>query len=386
MIDWVDRAVTLANELAARGHLPDPHWREAFATVPRHVFVPRYLRRDETVVDGTHPADREEWLAEVYSDTTLVTQTAPVPGTDLRWPTSSATMPSLMARMLHLLDVADRDRVLEIGTGTGYNAALLCQRLSDDRITTVDIHPALVEAAGAALLNAGHEPHLEVRDGAEGVPGRAPFDRIIATCAVPAIPPAWVTQLNRGGVIVADVRGELCSNLVVLRKIDETAAEGRFLDVAGHFMWLRAFPDNPLRDGGRLNATISRDDAVELVTALDPADLGHPDLRFLIQHFNPAVQRIWPTSRAGTELMVLHADDGSWAEVDTTRHGHTYHVTQGGPHPLWSGVEDTAHLWSRLGRPSRGRFGLTANTDGHHRLWLDSPDGPDNWPIGSRKS
>lgn len=370
----------LADSLAAEGHLTDARWREAFGAVPRHVFVPRFLRDDGTVVDGANPGDRDEWLAAVYADTSLITQTRLAPGTDLQWPTSSSTRPSLMARMLHLLDVADEHRVLEIGTGTGYNAALLCHRLGDASIASIDIDPGLVEQARDRLAGLGSRPYLIAGDGAMGVPARAPYDRIIATCAIATVPPAWVAQLTPAGVIVADVRGDLSSSLVILRKIGDATVEGRFLTIPGHFMWLRAAADNPLRTAGTLGATINRDNATRLATHLDPAVLDSPDLRFLLQHLRPAIEQIWPADRDGTQVIVLHASDGSWAEIEVARAGR-HIVTQSGPRPLWDLVADTIHLWSRLGQPTRDRFGLTATSGGSQQLWLDHPDGGRSWPL-----
>jgi protein-L-isoaspartate O-methyltransferase len=90
-----------------------------------------------------------------------------------------------------------------------------------------------------------------VGDGAGGVPDRAPYDRIIATCAVPAIPPVWIDQLAPGARIVTDLRGEVASSLAVLDKTAPDTVQGRLLDVPGHFMWLRPTADNPLLTAGR---------------------------------------------------------------------------------------------------------------------------------------
>ena len=116
MNDWQAWARRLADDLTKQGVLSDPEWQTAFAAVPRHRFVPRFYRDKTTVVNGDDPNQHEAYLDAVYADTTLVTQLAPVPGANgLLWSTSSSTMPSLMARMLELLDVTGTDRVLEIG-------------------------------------------------------------------------------------------------------------------------------------------------------------------------------------------------------------------------------------------------------------------------------
>jgi len=99
-------------------------------------------------------------------------------------------MPSLMVRMLELLEMTDTSRVLEIGTATGYNAALLCHRLGATQVAGIELHPELAAEAAERLGALGYRPTLATGDGAAGIPHRAPFDRIIATCAVPEIPAA----------------------------------------------------------------------------------------------------------------------------------------------------------------------------------------------------
>ncbi|MDQ2790229.1 MAG: hypothetical protein M3Y73_11135 [Actinomycetota bacterium] len=124
----------------------------AIEQTTRHPFVPRFYRDDDTIVDGADPAAVGEWLDAVYSDTSLVVQCAIAPGTDLQFLTSSSTMPSLMVRMLQMLDVIDGSDVLEIGTATGYNAALLCHRLGADHVASIELHQGLAADANDRLL------------------------------------------------------------------------------------------------------------------------------------------------------------------------------------------------------------------------------------------
>lgn len=371
MTDWKPHAHHLTEELAEARILTDPQWRAAFENIPRHVFVPSFLGQDGTQVSGGDANNRDQWLTAVYSDTSLTTQTAVAPGTDIEWPTSSSTMPSLMARMLELLAAVDGRRVLEIGTGTGYNAALLCHRLGDDNVASIDIDPELVAAARTRLRQLGYDPFLVAGDGAAGIPQGAPYDRILATCAVPTVPPAWITQLADGGLIVADVRGEIASSLVVLHKIDPETVRGRFLPVAGHFMWMRTDHANPLRDGGTYRTAWNLDGATERTTALHPAALDDPDLRFVLQCYLPDAQGLYQSQTQGEPTWQLHADDGSWAQVSID-HGRV-HVTEAGPRPLWELAERATQTWETEGRPARSRFGLTAAVNGQHQLWLDDP-------------
>jgi len=213
VIGWKDKASILADQLAASEYLSDSQWHAAFRAIPRHLFVPRFWHDPATLLDGENPATRAAWLQAVYSDESLTTQYAPVPDTDLMWATSSSTQPSLMARMLERLNVHTGHIVLEIGTGTGYNAALLCYRLGDTHVTSIDIDPDLVADARSRLATLSYHPTLFAGDGASGAVDNAPYHRIIATCAVPAIPPAWIDQLTLSGTIVVDLRGDLASKV-----------------------------------------------------------------------------------------------------------------------------------------------------------------------------
>ena len=172
-----DRAPQTTAEVAA-----------ALAEVPRHLFVPGVA------------------LPEAYADEAIVTHRD-----DGGIPTSSSSQPTIMALMLDQLAVRPGDRVLEIGAGTGYNAALLAYLAGPaGSVVSIDIQPDVVAAAREHLAAAGY-PGVEVvcSDGADGHPARAPFDRIIATVGVWELAPAWLEQLAPGGRIVVplDVGG-----------------------------------------------------------------------------------------------------------------------------------------------------------------------------------
>jgi protein-L-isoaspartate(D-aspartate) O-methyltransferase len=229
----------LVREIEASGAWDaDPVWRAAFAAVPRHLFVPYYFvplvtGYERRWGESPDPAARECWLRGAYEDAPLATR---LRDGDL---VSSSSQPSLMAMMLTALRVEDGDRVLEIGTGTGYNAALLAHRLGDDGlVTTVDLEPEITDAARRHLAAAGYRPVVVTGDGARGVPERAPYDRILATCALSVLPRAWLVQCRPGGRILLP----FATGLVALDVTDAGHAEGRFLHTAAYFV--------PLRGGG----------------------------------------------------------------------------------------------------------------------------------------
>ncbi|MCX4525916.1 methyltransferase domain-containing protein [Streptomyces sp. NBC_01551] len=232
-------------ELTAAGVLVDPAWRAAFEAVPRHAFVPyfwtgRGAGHERLWGEDPDPERRARWLRGVYTDTPLATR---LRDGEL---VSSSSQPSLMAKMLNALDVRDGHHVLEIGAGTGYNAALLCHRLGDERVTTIDLDEEITESARAHLAALGYRPAVVTGDGARGCPSRAPFDRILVTCTLPRIPPAWLAQCRPGARILAP----LSTGLIALTVRDAELAEGRFLHTAAYFVPLRGATAAPPAEPG----------------------------------------------------------------------------------------------------------------------------------------
>ncbi|MEU3688103.1 protein-L-isoaspartate(D-aspartate) O-methyltransferase [Streptomyces narbonensis] len=230
----------MVDRLAADGHLRSPRWRQAVLDTPRHKFLRggHFRRVDGSGATGWEPVMPGDpaWLPAAYSDDSLVTQVAgtivpgDIRGRILRAPTSSSTMPGLVVRMLEELQVDDGMRVLEIGTGTGYSTALLCHRLGDGLVTSVEVDADVSTRARTALGTVGHLPRLVVGDGLAGDPGGGPYDRIVAACGILGIPPAWLAQTRPGGRILATVCGWMYSSeLARLTVDDDGTAHGGLL-------------------------------------------------------------------------------------------------------------------------------------------------------------
>jgi protein-L-isoaspartate O-methyltransferase len=207
-----------ADRLKANGAIRSPAVEQAFRTVPRHRLLETFFHRpvdaaDFTTVhhDPAHP--RPEDLELIYADTALGTRLVEHFGA--RLPASSTSQPSLVADMLELLDVTPGLRVLEVGAGTGYNAALLAELVGDQRVvTSVDVAQDVVAQTRQLLADAGY-PAITVlcRDGFDGVAERAPFDRIVATVGCADLSPQWAEQLAEDGrllVPLAHAGGTRC--------------------------------------------------------------------------------------------------------------------------------------------------------------------------------
>ncbi|RSM46382.1 methyltransferase domain-containing protein [Amycolatopsis balhimycina DSM 5908] len=374
---WETRAVALADALATAGVLSDQAWRAAFAATPRHLFVPRILDGPASLGAGD-----PGWLDAVYADEALATQTRPAGDGAAGRPiaSSSSSKPTVMAVMLERLAAEPGHRVLEIGTGTGYNAALLSHRLGADNVYSLDLDPELVDAASDRLAAAGYNPHLAAGDGFAGWPGEITFDRIIATCAVTAIPPAWIDQLADGGRIVAPLDAGAAGPLLVLDKTADDEVSGRIDPFPVLFMPMRADVASPFGPGQEPSVATS---AIPHYgsTAVDPAALlDRPELALFLWLHAPGL-RLAGSAAHG----VVVAERGpARAEVDVTPVAEgTWVVRQSGPYRLWDTVEHAVAAFDALGEPDAARLGVTAlNVPGKQYVWLDDPDRDHCWPLG----
>ena len=206
----------LVDSLFNKGAIVTPQVREAFASVPRHLFVPN--------VD----------VATAYADQPVF----------IRWddgiPISSSTQPTMMAIMAEQLRLQPGHRVLEIGAGTGYNAAILAHMVGPGgSVVTVDIDQDIVDEAAGNLVNAGYGGvQVVCGDGFEGFSPGQPYDRIMVTVGAQDVSPHWVEQLRDGGIMVVPLwfRGYRLS--VALQKRDGvleslSASPSMFIPIRG---------------------------------------------------------------------------------------------------------------------------------------------------------
>ena len=181
------RECMVDRQIKARG-VVDSRVLAAMRKVPRHLFIPPHLW-DQAYNDYPLPIGEDQTISQPY----------------------------IVALMTELLEIRETDRVLEIGTGSGYQAAVLAQLVK--QVYTIEMEPELANSARARLGRLGYS-NVSVRqgDGYIGWPEEAPFDRIILTAAPPKIPGALVDQLARGGRLVAPIGPEHNQELMVVEK------------------------------------------------------------------------------------------------------------------------------------------------------------------------
>jgi protein-L-isoaspartate(D-aspartate) O-methyltransferase len=192
--DYDRKRMDLVDSLVSSGYICTGSVRRAFLTVPREKFVPAHLR-DGAYIDTPLPIGHGQTISA----------------------------PSMIAIMLEKLDFRPGQRVLEIGSGSGYNAVLL-HEMVERRVITVERLPEMVELAKSNIKATGYEDKVEViaGDGTIGYPAGEPYDRILVTAGAPKIPEPLVEQLDRGGILGVPVgRWQGFQNFVAVIKDED---------------------------------------------------------------------------------------------------------------------------------------------------------------------
>lgn len=359
--------------------------KRALRAVPRHAFVPAValIPGDDGGLRAIdRAADPAGWWEAVYSDTPIVTQlddgalaVTDVIGPDgvVRLPagadyTSSASAPSTVAALLGWLDPDPGHRILEIGTGTGWTAALLAHLVGDgDLITSIEVDPAVAERAAKNLAAAGFSPRLVVGDGADDSVADGPYDRVHVTCGVRAVPYTWVARTRPGGTIVLPYcPGFGTDHALRLIVTPGGVAHGTYPGFASYMMMRsQRLADGVLRYTRDHQAVTTAVDPRTIAYAPAGADLAIHALTGLHSQGvrRPDVYRLW-----------VHDAGGSDAAAVTWRPGQReFEVRRYGRRPVWDEVVDAYFRWVAWGQPGRARFGMTVTPDGQ-KVWLDEAD------------
>jgi protein-L-isoaspartate(D-aspartate) O-methyltransferase len=182
--------------------ITDPRVLAAMAKVPRHLFVPK---RFEPYAYGDHPVP-------IGYDQTV-------------------SQPYIVGLMSQWAGLTPKDKVLEVGTGSGYQAAVLAELT--DRVYTIELLPELAQSAAARLKELGyHKVQVKAGDGYQGWPEAAPFDAILVTAAAPQLPQALVAQLKEGGRLIIPLgpaKGD--QNMILYRKTQGKLKEEKTIPV-----------------------------------------------------------------------------------------------------------------------------------------------------------
>jgi len=206
-----DRERMVEEQLAARG-VTDPRVLAALRRVPRHRFVQEALR-ERAYGDHPLPIGEEQTISQ----------------------------PFIVGLMTSLLELTGQEKVLEIGTGSGYQTAVLAELAR--RVCSIERLPRLAERARATLEALGHDNvWVRVGNGTLGWPDQAPFDRIIVTAGGPAVPPPLVQQLAEGGRMVLPVGSADNQALTIVETVggqvrSSTHSECKFVKLVGKYAW-----------------------------------------------------------------------------------------------------------------------------------------------------
>ncbi len=209
--DFTARQAMVRDQLQHRD-ITDIRVLQVMGDVPRHLFVP------------------PEWRTSAYSD-------RPLPIGE----NQSISQPYIVALMLQHLALQGHERVLEVGTGSGYQTALLSRLVAD--VHSVEYFPSLADKARILLHRLGYtNVDVMVGDGGRGLPQHAPYDRVIVAAAAPQAPPPLLAQLADGGRLVIPVSTESRQELVIITKQAEMLHEQhsvrcRFVPLRGQEGW-----------------------------------------------------------------------------------------------------------------------------------------------------
>jgi protein-L-isoaspartate O-methyltransferase len=379
---WTGAAKALADKVTADA----PAWHDTVSNTPRHRLVPRWWQRipdsptqEWELVDL--PEDSPERLHAAYTDETLVTRVGPThadhatPGEHGKGdPTSSSTLPGLIVSMAHRLDMKPGHKVLDVGTGSGYSAALFACRFGDENVTSVDVDPYLVEAARNRLAEFGRTPRVEAIDATGELPDTE-YDRIMATVSVRPVPPSWLRALRPGGRLVTTIAHTAL--LITADMGTDGIARGTVQPDPATFMETRQEADYPAKlHSVFVSARVREGDDVRTPDGPIPDLWQEWPLRWLFELDTPGVETRAATYPGdGRRVVWLLAGDGSWARAED---GATPLIHQGGPRRLWDDLERVRRKWEENNRFSLHTMRAELSPEGSHLL---SPDDTWRFPI-----
>lgn len=213
MMDFERKRLTMVEQqLKSRG-ISNKRVLAAFERVPRHLFVPSE-EKDIAYEDFPLPIGEDQTISQPY----------------------------MVAIMTELLELKNTDNVLEVGTGSGFQTAILAELA--EQVTTIERFESLAKSADEKLKSLGYKNiEVVIRDGTEGYIRKAPYDAIVVTAGCPNIPQPLIDQLKDGGRLVIPVGDKFLQTLYQIKKIDgeiiqKPSSDCRFVPLIGKYGWL----------------------------------------------------------------------------------------------------------------------------------------------------
>lgn len=186
-MNYKEKITDLVDKLVRRGYIESDNVKKAIRKVPRHLFVPEEMK-ERAYVDSPQPIGQGQTISA----------------------------PHMVAMMLEALDVKTGQKILEIGGGMGYHAAVLGEMVGEEGdVYSVEYLESLAKSGRKKLKKAGIDNvHLIIGDGSSGYENEAPYDRISVACGAPNIPKPLIEQLKENGKILIPVGGQRYQNLI----------------------------------------------------------------------------------------------------------------------------------------------------------------------------
>ena len=375
-------AEALVAALKGEGKLSSPLVEAAFKQVPRHPFIDQFFLLETSnrrvqwrQVKPSSVQNIDAWLRAVYMNQPIVTAYD-----EYNTPTSSSSSPDAMVLMLETSELRPGLRVLEIGTGTGYNAALLAHIVGDPHmIFTVEIDAVLASRAQHILdLVAGEGITVCTGDGLHGYALGAPYDRMIATGSYHKVPLDWLDQLQQGGILLMNLRGHLgaCAFLKVVKVGPRRTAHGTFL-AGSDFMELRDARTPSRRVTDLVTLYLGRPAVAQrsfTYAEFDPSLLWDHRLEFLLQLSFPEMYFTSVQVDPMCPCLIDTASDTMLVFRPTDRHGE-WLVEIKGQEQLWERVAQAYRGWVDTGGADIDAYRLEIDASGKQRVMLARKDG-----------
>ncbi|MFI6689367.1 protein-L-isoaspartate O-methyltransferase [Streptomyces sp. NPDC050485] len=352
-----------------------PEVRNALLALPLEVLIPRgYVRRNPDgeepgtwqLLDGSHPDDREEWLATLYGggsiriqrngETLSAQRRGTVTGGRI---TGLSSTLSMTTAMLGRLGLAPGLRFLDLGAGAGVTGALACAVCGPEQVTLLEHDPHLCAGLEERLGDLGYQPRVVAGDALAPWPLDEPVDRALGGFALPCVPTAWLEHLAPGGRLLVTISTSTPSwpALAEVTRTPGGRIEALLHGVAeGHrpvhgLEWLNA---------RILRAQISGAHGREGVTTLAPPPRTAYGFWTAANYLVPGLVR---TGGQG-QLTLLAPDEESWVVVRPGPSG-TWRTESGGPREIWAEVEAAHARWVWAGQPSSYRLDISTSGAQH---------------------